>query len=56
MHKIRRLLDPAGEACPGELPPKPRRMHWRTYERHAARHDAYSHRWSVTVMRRFRLC
>ena len=50
MHKIERRL--GSEPC-GDLPPKPKGMHWRTYERLAERHEAYSNQWAFTVARRF---
>ena len=52
MHKIRWRLDPRREDYPGDLPRKPKGMHWRTYERDAARHQAYSELWSAAVLTR----
>jgi hypothetical protein len=51
MFKIVRRLDP-DEDC-NELPPKPKGMHWRTYERLAGRYEAYDSQWSLEAMRRF---
>jgi hypothetical protein len=50
MHKVERRL--GSEPC-GDLPPKPKGMHWRTYERLARRHEAYSNQWAYAVGRRF---
>ena len=36
-----------------ELPPKPRGMHWRTYERLADRYQAYDDQWGIEAIRRF---
>ena len=36
-----------------ELPPKPRGMHWRSYERLADRYQAYDHQWGIEAIRRF---
>ena len=51
MFKIVRRLDP-DENC-NELPPKPKGMHWKTYERLAERYEAYDNQWSLEAMRRF---
>ena len=36
-----------------DLPPKPKRMHWKTYEQLVDRYEAYDNRWSLEAMRRF---
>ena len=51
MFKIVRRLDP-GEDC-NDLPPKPKGMHWRTYNRLVDRYEKYDQRWSLEAMRRF---
>jgi hypothetical protein len=53
MHKIERRL--AGEICGGSMPPKPRGMHWRTYDRIAERHEAYSKLCAAIIVRKFRM-
>lgn len=53
MFKIVRRLDPTADC--NFLPPKPKGMHWRTYERLAQRYDAHDARWSAEAMRRFGL-
>jgi hypothetical protein len=51
MWKVVKRLDP--EAQYNDLPPKPRGMHWRTYERLAERYHHYDDQWGVKVIRRF---
>jgi hypothetical protein len=53
MHNIERHL--AGEICGGSMPPKPRGMHWRTYDRLAERHEAYSELWAGVIARKFNM-
>jgi hypothetical protein len=36
-----------------DLPPKPPRMHWRTYHRLVDRYEKYDQQWSLEAMRRF---
>lgn len=43
------------EATCNELRPKPKDMHWSTYERLAERYDTYDTMWAMAVMRRFRI-
>jgi hypothetical protein len=45
MFKIVRQLDPTAEF--NDLPPKPKGMHWRTYERLAERYAAYDDQWAI---------
>jgi hypothetical protein len=49
MTKIAKRLDPNAEGI--DLPPKPKGMHWRTYEWLADRYHAYDDRWVVAVWR-----
>ena len=49
--KIVRRLDPDADC--NELPPKPKGMHWKTYERLAERYEAYDNQWSLAAMQRF---
>jgi hypothetical protein len=51
MFKIVKRLDPE-EDC-NDLPPKPKGMHWRTYERLVDRYEKYDQQWSREAMRRF---
>jgi hypothetical protein len=51
MFKIVRRLDP--DTRYNDLPPKPKGMHWCTYERLAERYEAYGCQWSIEAMRRF---
>ena len=51
MWKIVKRLYP--EARFNDLPPKPKGLHWRTYERLAERYVAYDTQWSREAMRRF---
>ena len=51
MFKIVRRLDPE-EDC-NDLPPKPKGMHWRTYNRLAGRYENYDAQWGREAMRRF---
>src|SRR5262245_54808739 len=53
MFKIVKRLDP--EATFNELPPKPKGLHWRTYERLSDRYDAYDTMWAMAIMRHFRI-
>src|SRR5215468_4591630 len=53
MFKIVKRLDP--DATFNELPPKPKGMHWCTYERLADRYDAYDTMWAMAIMRHFRI-
>jgi len=48
---IVRRLDP--EAQCNDLPPKPRRMHWTTYQRLLDRYDAYDDQWAIEAIKRF---
>jgi hypothetical protein len=50
MMKIVKRLN--SEATCNSLPPKPKGMHWSTYERLAERYDTYDTMWSMAVMRR----
>ena len=49
MMKIVKRLEP--DATCNELPPKPKGMHWSTYDRLAERYDIYDSMWSMAVMR-----
>jgi hypothetical protein len=49
--KIVRRLDPSAEV--NDLPPKPKGMHWSTYDRLVERYQAYSDIWNLEIMRRF---
>ncbi len=51
MFKIVRRLDPAQDI--NDLPPKPKGMHWRTYNRLVDRYEKSDQQWSWEVMRRF---
>jgi hypothetical protein len=51
MFKIVRRLDPE-EDC-NDLPPKPKGMHWRTFNRLVDRYEKYDQQWSLEAMRRF---
>ena len=51
MWKVVRRLDPRTDF--NDLPPKPKGMHWRTYERLAERYAAYDNQWAIEAMRRF---
>ena len=51
MFKIVRRLDPE-ENC-NDLPPKPKGMHLRTYNRLLDRYEKYDQQWSCETMRRF---
>jgi hypothetical protein len=51
MFRIVKKLDPA-EHFSG-LPPRPKGMSWRTYQRLAERYYRYEEQWSAEVMRRF---
>ena len=53
MFKIVKRLDPE-EQC-NDLPEKPKRMHWRTYNRLVERYEHYDAHWAWAVMRRFRI-
>ena len=53
MFKIVKRLDPE-EEC-NDLPEKPRRMHWRTYNRLVERYEHYDGHWAWAVMRRLRI-
>jgi hypothetical protein len=46
-------LDPE-EEC-NNLPEKPKRMHWRTYNRLVERYEHYDGQWALAVMRRLRI-
>lgn len=48
MHKIRRRLNGGQNAY--DLPDKPSRMHWATYERLAQLHEAHENNWAASVM------
>ena len=47
--RIVERIDPKA-AC-NALPPKPKGMHWSTYDRLAERYDIYDSMWSMAVMR-----
>jgi hypothetical protein len=47
MTKIARRLDPDCESI--DLPPKPKGLHWPTYERLANRYQTHDDRWAVAV-------
>jgi hypothetical protein len=49
--KIVRRLDPVQHI--NDLPPKPKGMHWRTYNRLVERYEAHDNQWSLEAMRRF---
>jgi len=49
MFKIVKRLDPKATCI--ELPPKPRGMHWRTYERLVDRYESYDNQWAISIMR-----
>jgi hypothetical protein len=51
MFKIVKRLDPE-EQC-NDLPEKPKRMHWRTYNRLVELYEHYDGQWAWAVMRRF---
>ena len=51
MFTIVKRLDRKAEC--NDLPPKPKGMHWRTYNRLADRYDRYDQQWSWEAMRRF---
>jgi hypothetical protein len=51
MFKIVRRLDPEQDV--NDLPPKPKGMHWRTYNRLVDRYEKYDQQWSLEAMRRF---
>ena len=53
MLKFVRRLDPE-EEC-NDLPPKPKGMHWRTYNRLVDRYEKYDQQWSLDAMRRFEM-
>jgi hypothetical protein len=55
MTKIAKRLDPT--ATDIDLPPKPKGMHWRTYERLTDRYTDHDNRWAAAALRRlgFRL-
>ena len=53
MFKIVKRLDPE-EQC-NDLPEKPKRMHWRTYNRLVERYEHYDAHWAWAVMRRLRI-
>ena len=53
MFKIVKRLDPK-EQC-NDLPEKPKRMHWRTYNRLVERYEHYDGQWAWAVMRRLRI-
>lgn len=53
MFNIVNKLDSSAEC--NFLPPKPKGMHWRTYELLAERYEAYNARWSAEATRRFGL-
>ena len=50
MFKIVKRLDAEAEC--NDLPEKPRRMHWRTYNRLVERYEHYDGQWAWAVMRR----
>lgn len=50
MMKVVKRLHP--EATCNMLPPKPKGMHWSTYDRLVERYDTYDTMWSMAVMRR----
>jgi hypothetical protein len=51
--RIVNRLDP--EATCNDLPPKPKGMHWNTYNRLADKYQDYDNRWAIGIMRRIRL-
>jgi hypothetical protein len=51
MFKIVRTLNPSAQV--NHLPPKPKGMHWSTYDRLAERYEAYSELEGLEIMRRF---
>ena len=53
MMKIVKRLEP--DATCNELPPKPKGMHWSTYERLSERYNAYDTMWAMAIMRFLRI-
>jgi hypothetical protein len=53
MFKIIKRLDP--KATYNRLPPKPKGMHWRSYQRLADRYHSYGTKWALAIARRFRI-
>ena len=53
MMKVVKRLDP--EATCNALPPKPKCMHWSTYDRLAERYDTYDAMWGMAVLCRFHI-
>jgi hypothetical protein len=51
MTKIAKRLDPNAEGI--DVAPKPKGMHWRTYDRLANRYQAYDDLWVVALWRRW---
>ena len=51
MSKIVKRLDPS--ATDNDLPPKPKGMHWRTYDLLTSRYIDHDNRWAAAVLRRF---
>ena len=51
MFKIVWRLDPSAQI--NDLPPKPKGMHWRTYDRLVKSYEAYNDLWGFEIMRRW---
>jgi hypothetical protein len=51
MFKLIKRLDPEAEF--NDLPPKPKAMHWRTYDRLAERYEEHEASWNLEPMHRF---
>jgi hypothetical protein len=45
----------APEVTYNDLPPKPKGMHWSTYDCLAEHYDTYDTRWAIEIMRRLGL-
>jgi hypothetical protein len=52
MLKIVRRLNPEDPDPCNDLPEKPPRIHWSTYNRHVERYERYSEQWGLAILRR----